>query len=66
MFTFFFHFGVYTGIYIPDTNYKVSAEYRGIGIRIEDNILITESEPVNLSVSCPKRVEDIESLMSRR
>uniref|UniRef100_A0A0B7B652 Aminopeptidase P N-terminal domain-containing protein n=1 Tax=Arion vulgaris TaxID=1028688 RepID=A0A0B7B652_9EUPU len=54
------------GIYIPETNYKVSPEFRGVGIRIEDNILITESEPVNLSASCPKRIEDIEDLLSKR
>ncbi|CAG5134334.1 unnamed protein product [Candidula unifasciata] len=54
------------GIYIPEDNYKVSLEFRGMGIRIEDNILVTETEPVNLSASCPKRVEDIESIMSNR
>lgn len=54
------------GIYIPSDDYTVAPEYRGIGIRIEDNILVTSSRPVNLSASCPKQVEEIEELMSKR
>ena len=41
-------------------------KYRGIGIRIEDNILITEMAPVNLSRNCPRTVEEIEAIMSER
>ena len=52
------------GIYIQQEDLTVRPEYRGIGIRIEDNILITDSQPINLSRSCPKTVEDIEALMA--
>ena len=45
---------------------SVAEKYRGIGIRIEDNILITETTPVNLSQNCPKTVDEIERLMNKR
>ena len=37
--------------------------HRDMGVRIEDDILITEDGPVNLSVEIPKTIEDIESRM---
>jgi len=45
------------GIYIPEEN---------VGVRIEDDVLITESGPVVLSVGVPKKIEDIERLMAER
>ncbi|KAL8558452.1 hypothetical protein ACOMHN_052270 [Nucella lapillus] len=51
------------GIYIRPDDMSVEAKFRGIGIRIEDNILITQSQPVNLSQDCPKTVEDIERIV---
>ena len=56
----------FLGIYINEDDISVAPQYRGIGIRIEDNILITKDEPINLSASCPKTVEEIEDLMSGR
>jgi Xaa-Pro aminopeptidase len=51
------------GLYIaPDAD--VPAEYRGIGIRIEDDILITETGNENLTASVVKRADDIEALMA--
>lgn len=38
--------------------------YRGIGIRIEDDVLITENGPDVLTAECPKEVENIEKLMN--
>lgn len=38
--------------------------YRGIGIRIEDDVLITENGPDVLTAECPKEVEDIERPMN--
>lgn len=51
------------GIYIPKHNQVARPEFRGQGIRIEDDVLITNSDPVVLSSSCPKEVKDIENLM---
>lgn len=40
-------------------------EEEGIGIRIEDDILITEDGCINLSAHIPKQIEEIEKLMSK-
>ncbi|WP_151993182.1 Xaa-Pro aminopeptidase [Buttiauxella massiliensis] len=51
------------GLYIaPDAD--VPAEYRGIGIRIEDDILITVDGNENLTASVVKSADDIEALMA--
>ncbi len=51
------------GLYIaPDAD--VPAEYRGIGIRIEDDILITADGNQNLTASVVKSADDIEALMA--
>lgn len=47
------------GIYVPDES-DVDARFRGIGVRIEDNILITPSGHDNLSDGTPKSIEDVE------
>eukprot|EP00871_Galdieria_phlegrea_P005429 jgi/Galph1/5888/GphlegSOOS_G4474.1 len=52
------------GLYIPRSNLSVPEPYRGIGIRIEDDILITEQGISVLSENVPKKVKDIESLLS--
>ena len=53
------------GIYIPDdeTTNHLPARFRGIGVRIEDDVLITADGCEVLSQSVPKRVQDIEQLM---
>lgn len=48
------------GIYIRADDTTVPEEYRGIGIRIEDDILVTDSGHRNLTSGVPKTVEDIE------
>jgi len=40
-------------------------EEEGIGIRIEDNVLVTETGSINLSESIIKEVDDIEQLMAK-
>jgi Xaa-Pro aminopeptidase len=52
------------GIYIAH-NAPVAAEYRGIGVRIEDDVLVTQDRAVVLSEAIPKRVDEIERVCSR-
>lgn len=40
-------------------------KYKGIGIRIEDDILVTNGDPVNMSASIPRKLEDVEATMAR-
>lgn len=53
------------GIYFKSTDLLVPEEYRGIGIRIEDDILITEGDPVNLSAALPRHPDDVEAWLAR-
>lgn len=50
------------GIYIRADDETVEEKYRGIGIRIEDDILITENGCENLSAMIAKTVEEIEEM----
>src|SRR5947208_12590644 len=40
-------------------------KYKGIGVRIEDDILITTGEPIVLSAGIPSRLEDVEASVGR-
>ncbi|MCI0338583.1 MAG: aminopeptidase P family protein [Acidobacteria bacterium] len=40
-------------------------KYKGIGVRIEDDVLVTEGEPKVMSAAIPSRLEDVESTMAR-
>jgi Xaa-Pro aminopeptidase len=53
------------GLYIPPDDKDAPAKYRGIGIRIEDDVLVTEKGNVNLTAKVPKDPEIIEELMSK-
>lgn len=50
------------GIYLPKDDKKVPKKYRGIGIRIEDDILVTKEGHENLSREIKKEIKDIEAL----
>lgn len=47
------------GLYIPYVD-DIPERYRGIGIRIEDDVLITHKDPEILTRSAPKTIEEIE------
>jgi Xaa-Pro aminopeptidase len=50
------------GLYFDPTDKTIPEEFRGIGIRIEDDILVTKSNPINLTEMIPKEIEDIEAI----
>jgi len=56
-------FTVEPGIYIAPDNQDVPAPYRGIGIRIEDDILITADGHTNLSGHIPSDPDEIEAII---
>ena len=45
------------GVYLPD---------QGVGVRIEDDVLITETGNVNLTAAIPRTVDEIEAAMRSR
>jgi Xaa-Pro aminopeptidase len=53
------------GLYIPPDDKSAPAKYRGIGIRIEDDILVTGDGNRNLTAKVPKAPEEIEALMTK-
>ena len=53
------------GIYIKEGS-PCDPKWWNIGVRIEDDILITNSEPENLSGCVPRTVDEIEALMKKK
>lgn len=51
------------GLYIPADDTAAPERFRGIGIRIEDNILVTANGNDNLTKACPREIAEIEALM---
>ena len=54
------------GLYIPLDYKKVDAKWRGIGIRIEDDILVTKTGYEVLTKALPKEIDEIENLMQAK
>jgi Xaa-Pro aminopeptidase len=57
-------FTIEPGLYFQPDDLTVPEEYRGIGVRIEDNILVTASGAENLSVGIPRTVADVEAWLA--
>ncbi|TXS30472.1 aminopeptidase P family protein [Streptomyces sp. ms191] len=52
------------GLYFQADDLTVPEEYRGIGVRIEDDILVTEDGNRNLSDSLPRQADEVEAWMA--
>ena len=53
------------GLYISADNESVEAKWRGIGIRIEDDVLIREDGPYILTHGLPREIAEIEAFMAQ-
>lgn len=53
------------GLYIAPDDETVDVKWRGIGIRIEDDVVATKNGPLVLTAKVVKTVEDIEALMAK-
>ncbi|KAA0961427.1 aminopeptidase P family protein [Microbacterium sp. ANT_H45B] len=58
-------FTIEPGLYFQIDDLTVPVEYRGIGVRIEDDILMTEDGPVNLSADIPRTADEVEAWIAR-
>jgi Xaa-Pro aminopeptidase len=48
------------GIYVRQGDATAHAEYRGIGVRIEDDVLVTATGHRELTADIPRSVDDVE------
>ena len=54
-------FTIEPGLYFQPDDLTVPEEFRGTGVRIEDNILVTADGAENLSVGIPRTADDVEA-----
>ena len=52
------------GLYFQPDDLTVPEDLRGIGVRIEDDVLVTDGEPVNLSAALPREADAVERWMA--
>ena len=56
-------FTIEPGLYFQPDDLTVPPQWRGIGVRIEDDVLVTDTGCDVLSKDLPKTADDIEALM---
>jgi Xaa-Pro aminopeptidase len=58
-------FTIEPGLYFQIDDLTVPEEYRGIGVRIEDDILMTPEGPLNMSSAIPRTADEVEAWVAR-
>ena len=58
-------FTIEPGLYFQPDDLLVPAEFRGIGVRIEDDVLVTETGVENLTAALPRKSEDVEAWLAK-
>lgn len=58
-------FTIEPGLYFHENDMSVPKEYRGIGVRIEDNVLITKTGVENLTAALPRKSKDVEKWLAK-
>jgi len=58
-------FTIEPGLYFQPDDLTVPEEFRGIGVRIEDDVLVTADGAENLSVGIPRTASDVEAWIAR-
>jgi Xaa-Pro aminopeptidase len=56
-------FTIEPGLYVPADAEDADPRFRGVGIRIEDDVVITDTGHENLTAAIPKRPDDVEAWM---
>lgn len=59
-------FTVEPGLYVPADDKEASSEFRGMGVRIEDDVCVTEKGCENFTVKAPKEIEEMEAIIGRK
>ena len=50
------------GVYVPEEGEEWPERFRGVGVRVEDSVVVGEEGPVVLTSEAVKEVDDIEAL----
>lgn len=58
-------FTIEPGLYFHENDLSVPKEYRGIGVRIEDDVLITKNGVENLTAALPRKSKDVEKWLAK-
>jgi Xaa-Pro aminopeptidase len=59
-------FTIEPGLYFQSDDLTVPEEFRGVGVRIEDDVLVTADGAENLSVGIPRTTAEVEAWLARR